>query len=101
MTEREKEILNKVQELLVSFYDPQRIILFGSRGKDKSEVNSDFDFAIEDASDIDPVKRNVLLEQIEEVAGLYKVNLVFLEKVHPEFRDIILETGKIIYEKGI
>ncbi len=99
MNEREEDILAKVKELLIEYYDPQKIILFRSRAEDKNRSAYGFDFAIESAAEIESQKRNELLGKIDEMAGLYKVDLVHLESVHPEFKDIILETGKIIYEK--
>lgn len=40
-----------------------------------------------------------ILEAIEEFSGLYKVDVIYLGHVDPEFRGIILKTGKVIYEK--
>jgi len=36
-------------------------------------------------------------EEIEEIAGLYKVDLVFLNAVDKSFKDIILKTGRVVY----
>jgi len=40
-----------------------------------------------------------LREKLEEISGLYKVDIVFLESVDKEFKDIILKRGKILYER--
>ncbi|ODS31635.1 MAG: hypothetical protein SCARUB_03241 [Candidatus Scalindua rubra] len=38
-------------------------------------------------------------EDIEGVSGLYNVDVVFLQSVDKVFRDIVLKTGRIIYER--
>ena len=35
----------------------------------------------------------------EEITGLHKGDIIFLESVDKEFRDIILRKGKILYER--
>lgn len=100
MTQRENEILEKIRELLIDFYDPKRIILFGSRAKGKNKLGSDFDFAVD--TDIIPNQEKLfsLRKEIDNISGLYKIDVVFLSDVDDEFKQIILETGKVIYEKG-
>jgi hypothetical protein len=36
---------------------------------------------------------------VEDIAGLYSVDLVNLNFVDSDFKKIIIETGKLIYEK--
>ncbi|GAH32837.1 unnamed protein product [marine sediment metagenome] len=40
-----------------------------------------------------------LKEKLEEVSGLHKVDIIFLESVDKEFENIILRRGKILYER--
>lgn len=95
---REEEILEESLALIVRECAPKRIYLFGSRAKGKAKPGSDFDFAV-DAPVPDSVRRRKLTEMLEAVAGLYSANLVFLAEVDKKFREIILETGKILYEQ--
>ncbi len=98
MVQREQEIINNVKELLVKELNPQKIIHFGSRVKENNGKHSDFDFAI-DAPKPDITLERKLNEEIDKICGLYKVDLVYLDSVDEEFKNIILDTGKVIYEK--
>jgi len=97
MTAREQEITQRVVEILRSTISPSKIILFGSRAKGISYEGSDFDIAVDREAGGAAQEREIA-EKIDEVAGLYKVDLVFLPNVDEGFRDIILKTGKVIYE---
>jgi len=97
MTQREQEVFDGVVDILKHELVPKKIILFGSRAKGKNQSYSDFDFAVDmPLPDID--KRNALERKIESVAGLYTVDVVFLDAVKPKFKDIVLHTGKVVYE---
>ena len=98
MTSHEKQIFKQTVEILSKTLHPSRIVLFGSRAKGKASLSSDFDFAVECK------KRNRSLRErakdlIEAVSGLYKVDIVYFDELDKKFREIILSTGKVIYEK--
>lgn len=97
---REKQILQKVTDILKAELHPQKIILFGSRAKGNFQKHSDFDFAIEAKEPDNKNKRN-LLDKIEGISGLYKIDIVFLSNVDKNFQDIILNSGEILYAKRI
>jgi len=99
ISRRESEILSKIIDILKKEVNPDKIILFGSRAKDRFCKNSDFDIAI-DKEEVDIRKRREITDEIEKALGLYKFDLVFLKSVDNSFRNIILETGKIIYERS-
>ncbi len=90
--------LKKISELIIEDVDPRRIILFGSRAKDKFTDSSDYDLAIDSKNISFRIKRR-LKDRIEEIIGLRSIDLVFLKDVDVDFKKIILETGKIIYER--
>lgn len=100
MTKRENEIQNEVCKILIDSFHPKQIILFGSRAKGRSSTGSDFDFAIETETKPRKEKLTFAKEEIEKISGLYKVDIVFLTEVDDDFKQIILETGKVIYEEG-
>lgn len=79
-------------------YNPKKIILFGSRARGDAKPNSDIDIALE--IDLDFRQKRKLKERLEEISGLYTVDLVFLDQINPEFRQKILSEGKVVYEKG-
>ena len=89
--------LNNIVEILTKEIAPNKLILFGSRGKGNALYNSDYDIAI-DSELINFTEKRRLKEKIDEIIGLHKIDLIFLEEVDTEFKDIILKTGKIIYE---
>ncbi len=95
---REKEILDKVVSILKENLKPGLILLFGSRAGDRYSRGSDFDIAV-DGKKMGIRETRELKEKLEEVSGLYKVDLIFLESVDKEFKDIILRRGKILYER--
>lgn len=78
--------------------NPGRIIMFGSRGKGKSKYNSDFDLAL-DLKKPDIRKRRIIEDKIEDAVGLYSVDLVYLDSVDTDFKNLVLKTGKVIYER--
>jgi len=96
--QREQEIQNKVVRILVESLSPKKIILFGSRGKGKFTGNPDFDFAV-DSEKPDIRTERLIHDEIEKIAGLYKIDLVYLPSVDEDFRGIIEETGKVVYQR--
>jgi len=45
----EKRIIDEIVKVLLSYLQPKRIILFGSRAKQRAEKYADFDIAVEGA----------------------------------------------------
>ena len=93
---REKEVLDKIVLLLKEKLNPSLIILFGSRASEKHNTGSDFDIAL-DGDKIDVREMRKLKEKLEEISGLYRVDLIFLESIDSEFKNMIIRRGKILY----
>ena len=98
MTAREKEIQEKVVGLLRRYLNPKKIYLFGSRAKGIHRPGSDFDFAVDCEKPSDDQRREIE-GMIEAVSGLYTVDVVYLPQVDDDFRDVILKTGRVLYEQ--
>jgi uncharacterized protein len=98
VTEREENVFKGIISVVQKYFDPSRIILFGSRSEGKARRESDFDIAIDNAKPT-PKKMNQFQEDLDKVTGLYSVDVIYLREVTPEFRNIVLETGKVIYER--
>jgi len=96
--QREKEILTGIIEIVKRYLSPERIILFGSRAKNRNDTASDFDIAV-DTEPVDTGTERKIKESIEKISGLYKVDIVFLKSVDTEFRNIVEKTGTVIYER--
>ena len=95
---REEIIIDKIVSLIKKDIGPDRMLLFGSRAEGRHGPGSDFDIAL-DGKKISVRKMRELREKLEEVSGLHKVDIIFLESVDKEFKDIILRKGKILYER--
>src|SRR5713226_7661324 len=99
MTTRESEILQTVIQILRKELNPSRIYLFGSRASGRQRSGSDFDLAIDGPKPALEIEREIK-ETVNESVGLYKVDIVYLPNVDPDFREMIFQTGKVIYEKA-
>ncbi|MBI1870974.1 MAG: nucleotidyltransferase domain-containing protein [Chlamydiae bacterium] len=95
---RGKEIINRVCHILLKYLAIKKIILFGSRGKGTAHLGSDFDFAVDTTKPGSPVEMKIM-EEIEEVAGLHQVDIIYLRDVEKDFKKIVLKTGRVIYER--
>ncbi|BAT71061.1 nucleotidyltransferase [Thermosulfidibacter takaii ABI70S6] len=78
-------------------HKPRRIILFGSRAKGCHKKRSDIDIAVD--MELTFREKRKLREKVDEVSGLYSVDLVFLDDVEDDFKARILREGVILYEK--
>src|SRR5438552_23931 len=96
MTARENEVLGTALAILKRELDPQRILLFGSRAEGRHAPGSDFDLAVDAPK---PGRAYQIHEAINDSVGLYTVDIVYLPSVEPDFRNLILKTGKVIYER--
>lgn len=98
MSARESQVLQKAVALLKEEINPKRIILFGSRAEGRHVRASDFDLAV-DATKPSGGRAYQIMETINDAIGLYKADIVYLPNVDPEFRDLVLTTGKVVYER--
>lgn len=95
---REMVILTKTINVFKKLLAPPRVILFGSRAKGKFKKYSDFDFAIDIKRPALKVQRK-LNDEVKKYSGLYTIDIAYLKSVDADFKNIVLNTGKIIYEK--
>jgi predicted nucleotidyltransferase len=84
--------------ILRASLSPGRIILFGSRARKRHPPGADFDIAIDHPQP--PFRQaRMILESINECAGLHKIDVIYLPEVDDDFRAIILEAGRVIYQE--
>jgi len=96
--------LDEISERIVSSYDPDRIILFGSRAVGTGSEESDYDLLILKDTFARPIDRRVEVEAIlrdrampldilvytpQEMNYLYSIGSPFIEEV--------IETGRVLY----
>lgn len=94
--DRVERIIKNIVEIMKE-YNPDKIILFGSRARGDYKKNSDIDIAVD--LELPFRERRKLKERIDELSGIYSVDLVFLAKTNEDFKNHILEEGVILYEK--
>lgn len=98
MSARESQVLQKAVAILSEELHPKRIILFGSRAEGRNARASDFDLAVDVVRPVDGQAYQIW-EAVNDAIGLYRADIVYLPNVDPEFRDLILDTGKVVYER--
>ena len=95
---RAREIVDRGLQTIVQYLRPRRIFLFGSRGRGSASVGSDFDFAVE-GTEVDADQERYVRELLQTIAGLHSVDLIFLERVDPAFRILVLDEGQLLYDQ--
>jgi predicted nucleotidyltransferase len=99
MDSKVEYIIQKIVSIIVEKADPARIILFGSRAKGNAHKGSDIDIALEGEKALTFREMRKMKELIDDVSGLYSVDIIVLRKVDDTFKDSIKESGVVIYEK--
>lgn len=87
--------IKKAVDILVNHYPVRRIILFGSMVTGKVSPSSDIDLAVEGLGE-------QFIKAVGHCMGECKTNIDIkpLEDLDPQFRKIVLEKGRLIYESG-
>ena len=96
--------LNAISKRLVKKYNPDRIILFGSRAKGNSDKGSDIDLVIVKETKEPPLDRHIEVETLladravpidilvytpDEIRHLYSIGSPFVEE--------LMEKGRLLY----
>ena len=68
------------------------VYLFGSRARGDNLKNSDIDIAIN--VHLPFREKRKLKEKIDKLAGIYSIDLVFLDEINSELKRKILKEGK-------
>ena len=95
---REEQILTGTVNILIEHLPPSKIVLFGSRSKGKNGKHADFDVAIDCKKPTISIQRKINAE-IETISGLFSVDIIYMQSVDKDFMEIILTTGRVIYDK--
>lgn len=74
----------------------QRVVLFGSRAKGNYRYNSDIDLAIL----CDKKYKGTIAEELDELVGIYSVDIVFLDSMNEEIKLQIEKYGIEIYNNS-
>ena len=100
--------LKDISRRLIDEYDPEKIILFGSRAEGNDNEGSDIDLAIVKETEKRPMERRIEVETLladravpvdivvytpEEMRTLYSQGSPFIEE--------IVETGRLLYMRKV
>lgn len=87
----------KIVGVIRDHYGPRRIWLWGSLGDpSKFDERSDIDIGVEGVTDAEAWFR--LLGDAMQITS-FPLDIVQMEKIEPEFREIIEMKGRVIYER--
>lgn len=92
-----EKVISEVVDIVRLFSNPDKIMLFGSRAQELDRERSDIDIAVIDGAVTDRQMRRIR-EALEDIRTLYKIDIVWLNRVDEEFKQEILRTGKVIYD---
>ncbi len=85
-----------IVRMIIAKYSPKKIVQWGSLlHPEQFDENSDIDIAVEGITDAE--KYFALLGDAMNLTRFH-LDIVQLEKIEPEFAELILLKGKIIYE---
>jgi proline iminopeptidase len=92
-----EKVISEVIDIVRLFSNPDKIMLFGSRAQELDRERSDIDIAVIDGAVTDRQMRRIR-EAIEDIRTLYKIDIVWLNRVDEGFKQEILRTGKVVYD---
>lgn len=94
-------IEEKIYKNLMSYFNSnkyiQKVVLFGSRAKGNYKYNSDIDLGIL----CDKKYKGTIAEELDELVGIYSIDIVFLDSMNDEIKLQIEKDGIVIYNNII
>ena len=94
----EREIVERVVEIVKKHLPRCRLYLFGSRARGKAKERSDFDFAVECEDKIPFSKMFKITEEVEELPTLKSFDFVDLKIISPDFARTVKKEGILLYD---
>jgi predicted nucleotidyltransferase len=86
-----------IVEMIIRRFEPRRLVQWGSVLEgDQFREYSDIDIAIEGITD--PETFFEILDAAESMTR-FPVDILQLEHVEPAYRDLIMEKGRVVYER--
>jgi predicted nucleotidyltransferase len=94
-------INEKIYKSLIAYFSKnmkiKKVILFGSRAKGNENKNSDIDLCIDCLEN----GRGTIVEEIDELIGIYSCDIVFFDSLNEEIKKQINRDGIVIYSKPL
>lgn len=99
----DKKLVDSVVAIILRHTQPDRIWLFGSRITGDADERSDYDFALDDATDFDGMKLDKIRSEIEILPTLHKIDISNIHKAEARFANRVRDTGKVLFSanKGL
>jgi predicted nucleotidyltransferase len=93
-----RPILTRIVQVIRRFLPDEsyRILLFGSWATLEAAPTSDIDIAIAGATTVDPTVMSKILDEIDTLPTLRKIQIIDVQHVHDRFRDHILNQGQVL-----
>ena len=101
MRDDEERVLSLLRELFEKHRDSlrgYRVVLFGSRAAGNARDRSDFDVGVIGNAPLPLQVFHAIGEDIDNLATLYPIDWVDLNRASDDFRKQALNEGKVIYE---
>lgn len=93
------KVINSIKKISLGYPDIHKVILFGSRARGDNTAKSDYDVAFF-APAIHSQVKNQLLDKIENIDTLYKIDIVFItENTNQLLKENIKRDGTVIMDK--
>ena len=93
--QRVEKIIQLVVSILKKHLNNFTLYFFGSRSKGINLKTADIDLAIDTTCDKNLVKK--AKTEIEEIDTLYSIDVVNINEIDEQFKEIIFKSGKKIY----
>ena len=94
-------IEDRIYKNLISYFNNnkyiQKVVLFGSREKGNYKYNSDIDLGVL----CDKKYKGTIAEELDEIVGIYSLDIVFLDSMNDEIKLQINKYGIEIYNNSI
>ncbi|MBI4684863.1 MAG: nucleotidyltransferase domain-containing protein [Nitrospirae bacterium] len=98
ISENKQHLIDKLTDVIRTHLHPKKILLFGSRATGRDKSYSDFDIAVEGV-EINIRKERLVKEALDRRLGIFTVDLIYLDSADKDFKDLVLKTGKVLYEQ--
>ena len=89
----EEKLRLELESIFKKYKEIEQVILFGSRARQDNKYNSDIDLGIL----CDKKYKGTIAEELDEIVGIYSIDLVFLDSMNNEIKLQIEKYGIEIY----
>ena len=94
-----EELIEAAVKVIKKYLPRVRVIVFGSRAGKNFRENSDLDLALDWGKPVPSYLMEQIREELDELPTLVSFDLVDLNAVSEEFKNLILRTGRIVYDE--